>query len=162
MKLRVMLVDDHVMFRVALRTSLEMWPDIEIAAEVGCASAALASLMASRVDVVCLDVHLPDLSGALVVAQLLAQQPDLKIIGLSAQADLSVVAQMLQAGAQAFVDKIHAGRDLYLAIQSVHKNQIFLSPDLDLNDVFASIATSLPTRAPVDAFEPLVQNPVGL
>jgi two-component system response regulator DegU len=140
MKLRVMLVDDHVMFRRALRLSLELCSDIEIAAEVGSASEALAALMVSRVDVVCLDVNLPDVSGVVATGQLLAQQADVKIIGLSAQADLPVVAEMLHAGAQGFVDKIHAGRDLYLAIQLVSGNQIFLSPDIDLNQLTALIA----------------------
>jgi DNA-binding NarL/FixJ family response regulator len=162
MKLRVMLVDDHAMFRLALRASLEMWPDIEIAAEAGSASEALASLLVSRVDVVCLDVNLPDMNGVLVVGHLLAQQPDVKIIGLSAHTDLSVVAQMLHAGAQAYVDKIQAGRDLYTAIQTVSKGQIFLSPDLDLNDVFALIATSLPKCAPAYRNQQLAQSPVLL
>jgi DNA-binding NarL/FixJ family response regulator len=151
MKSRVMLVDDHAMFRLALRASLEMLPDIEIAAEASSASEALALLGVSRVEVVCLDVNLPDQSGVLVVGQLLAQQPDIKIIGLSGHTDLYVVAQMLHAGAQAYVDKIHAGRDLYKAIQAVRQNQIFLSPELDLNDVLALIATTLSKRAPVAA-----------
>jgi two-component system response regulator DegU len=149
MTLRVMLVDDHVMFRQALRLSLEMCPDIEVAAEAGSATEALASLLVSRVDVVCLDVNLPDLSGVVVTGHLLAQQPDVKIVGLSAQVDVSVVAEMLHAGAQAYVDKVYAGRDLHLAIQAVCANQIFLSPSVDLNDVAALIATAVPECAPV-------------
>jgi DNA-binding NarL/FixJ family response regulator len=143
MKIRVMLVDDHVMFRQALRLSLELCPDIEIAAEVGSAKEALAALLVFRVDVVCLDVNLPDVSGVVATGQLLAQQADVKIIGLSAQADLPVVAEMLHAGAQGFVDKIHAGRDLHLAIQRVSGNQIFISPDLDVNGVTELIASAL-------------------
>jgi two-component system NarL family response regulator len=141
-----MLVDDHVMFRTALRMTLQTWPDIEIVAEAGSASAALAQIADTRVDVVCLDVNLPDQHGVEVARQLLTRQPDLKIIGLSSQVDLAVVAQMLQAGALGYVDKSNAGRDLHRAIQTVGCDQVYLHPDLDVHDVSELIASALPDQ----------------
>jgi DNA-binding NarL/FixJ family response regulator len=133
MKRQVMLVDDHTLFRQALRMSLALSPGILVVAEAGNAATALALVDNIRVDVVCLDVNLPDLSGVEVTRLLMARQPGLKVIGLSAQADLSVVAAMIDAGAAGFVSKISAGQDLPEAIQDVCRNQTYFSPVLGIN-----------------------------
>lgn len=133
MKLQVMLVDDHTLFRQALHMSLALSPGIEIVAEAGNAATALALVDITQVNVVCLDVNLPDLSGVEVTRLLMARQPSLKVIGLSAQADMAVVAAMIDAGAAGFVSKISAGQDLPEAIQDISRNQTYFSPVLGIN-----------------------------
>jgi DNA-binding NarL/FixJ family response regulator len=96
-------------------------------------SAALAKLPALKPEVIVMDINLPDLSGVEVTRLLMARQPGLKVIGLSAQADLSVVAAMIDAGAAGFVSKISAGQDLPEAIQDVCRNQTYFSPVLGIN-----------------------------
>ena len=146
MKLRFMLVEDNLMFRKALRLNLEMYPDFEVVAEADTGRAALSALMSCGVDLVCIDVNLPDLNGEVLTGQILAQQPGIKIIALSAQTNFSVIEKMIHAGAQGYVDKINAGRDLYMAIETVCRDQIYLGPDVKPHDAADLIAAAMTKR----------------
>ena len=149
MKYRVMLVEDHLIFRNALRLNLEMCSDFDVVAEADTGGAALAALATCRPDVVCLDVNLPDLNGVVLTGKLLAQQPGIKIIGLSAQSNFLVMKKMIDAGAQGYVEKVHAGRDIHTAIVAVCRDQFYLSPDVDVNDAAELAAVALSKRHPI-------------
>ena len=121
--IRVLLVDDHALFREALRMSLEMSPDIEVVAEAHSSTSTLAALAQSLPDVVCMDINLVGYSGIELTRQLLALYPDLKIIGLSADSDPTRVADMRRAGACGYVIKAQAGVDLPQAIREALLSQ---------------------------------------
>jgi len=129
MTLRVLLVDDHVMFREAVGMSLAQSSDIQVVAEVGDGPAALAALASSAPDVVCIDVNLPGQDGIALTRQLLARRPELRVIGLSAHADPLLVARMLHAGALGYVSKLRVGQELLPAIYQVAHNQTYLGPE---------------------------------
>jgi DNA-binding NarL/FixJ family response regulator len=131
MKLRVLLVDDHHMFRQAVGMSLAQSPDIEVVAEAADGQTALEALARSAPDVVCMDVNLPGQDGIELTRQLLARQPGLRVIGLSAHVDPTLVARMLQAGALGYVSKLRAGHELLAAIHQVARNQSYIAPELD-------------------------------
>jgi len=135
MKFRVLLADDHAMFRDALRMVLEMAPEVEIVAEAADGRAVLELFGASRPDVVCMDVNMPGLNGVDATRQLLALHPEVRIIGLSCDADPRMVAEMIGAGAHGYVVKMNAGRDLLPAIHRVSQNQIYLSPEFECLDI---------------------------
>jgi two-component system NarL family response regulator len=143
MTLRILLVDDHPMFRQALRMSLEMLPDVQVVAEAASAASALTRIAEVVVDVVCLDINLPDQSGIALTAQLISLRPGLRIIALSAYSDVAVVGQMLQAGASAYVLKSNAGDELPLAIAMLDRGQVYLSPDLGITQVSALAGVGL-------------------
>lgn len=117
-KIRVLLVDDHALFCEALRMSLEMSPDIEVVAEAHSISSAIEALAQGQPDVICMDINLAGHSGIALTRQLLARDPALRIIGLSATSDPDQVAAMKQAGACGYVIKSRAGADLPLAIRT--------------------------------------------
>jgi DNA-binding NarL/FixJ family response regulator len=129
MTLRVLLVDDHEMFRQAVSLSLAEAPGIQVVAEAADGAAALAALTHSTPDVVCLDVNLPGQDGIELTRELLARRPELRVIGLSAHADPLLVARMLHAGAMGYVSKSRVGQDLQAAIRQVGQNQSYLGPD---------------------------------
>lgn len=140
MKYRILLADDHVMFRQALRMCLERYPDLEIVGEVADGDAVLAAALLHAPDVVCMDFCMPKLNGVEATRELLAARPQTKIICLSAHIDLPLVVKMMRAGALGFVDKVQAASELHPAIQTVGKNQLYFSPKLGIQDaaVFAA------------------------
>ena len=128
--IRIVLADDHRMFREALRAMLADEPDIVIVAEAGCAAETLSCLEQHRPDVLLLDIAMPDISGIEVAAQASVLYPALRIVALSGYAERLFVENMLQSGARAYVVK-SAGRDeLLLAIRSVMAGRVFLSPEV--------------------------------
>lgn len=130
MKTRLMLVDDHRMFREALRLPLAAEADMEIVAEAGSGAEALAVAAACRPDVVVLDVALPDMSGIEVAGRLLAAEPRLRLVALSGYADRLFVAEMLKAGVRAYVVKSAGADELVRAIRAAVEGHVFLSPEV--------------------------------
>ena len=135
MKFRVLLADDHALFRDALRMTLEMAPDVEIVAEAADGRSVLELFAESHPDVVCMDVNMPGLNGVDATRQLLALHPEVRIIGLSCDADPRRVAEMIGAGALGYVVKMNAGRDLLPAIRRVSENQTYLGAELGSLDI---------------------------
>ena len=132
MKLRVLLADDHALFRDALRATLESEADIEVVAEAADGYGVLKCVGQSRPDVVCMDMNMPGLDGIEATRQLLAIHPHVKVIGLSCDVDPYRVGEMINAGALGYIDKMDAATELPLAIRRVSENQLFLRPKLDI------------------------------
>lgn len=147
MKLRVMLADDHAVFREALRMYLELAPDMEVVAEASDGHSVLRSVSQARPDVVCMDLNMPGLNGIETTHQLLRIQPNVRVIGLSASVDLVRVAEMFSAGALGYVLKGSAGAELLAAIRTVSRKQTYLSAELGLKDA-AELARYAPRAAP--------------
>ena len=131
MKIRVLLADDHALFRQALHLSLEAQSDIEIVGEVDDGRRVLASFAASAPDVVCMDVNMPGLNGIQATELLLARYPQARVVGLSADGNRTLAAAMLRGGALGYVTKMSAGAELAVAIRLAYRNQTFVSPGLD-------------------------------
>ena len=129
-KIRVMLADDNEIFRDALAMFLTSDADMEVVAQAEDGHDVLAKLDAMRPDVICMDVSMSPLNGMETTRQVLRRQPRVKIIGLSAHADRSLVDQMIQAGALGYVVKDYAGESLLSAIRAVHQGQTYLALDL--------------------------------
>jgi|APLak6261663543_1056040.scaffolds.fasta_scaffold40166_2 two-component system NarL family response regulator len=129
MTLRILLADDHQMFREALRLLLERNPDFEVAAETGDGLQVFALARATSPDIVCLDIDMPGLNGIEITRQLTAAFPLVKVIALSTFSDRGYVKDMLGAGAAAYVTKAAAGVELLRAIDAVRRNRSYLCPD---------------------------------
>jgi two-component system NarL family response regulator len=116
MSVRVALVDDHQLFRERLRALLQRDRHIEIVAEASTGPELLEIAATTPVDVVCMDIRLPGMSGVETTRRLLAAQPGIRIIGLSAYADPHYVEAMLDAGAVGHFTKGDVGDALLNAI----------------------------------------------
>jgi two-component system NarL family response regulator len=130
MTIRIMLADDHRMFRDALCAMLQRVPDIEVVAQADDGKAVLANARRSAPHVVVMDIRMPELDGVKATRQLLAELPSVRVIALSAFADRGFVLEMLGAGATGYVIKAAAGDELIQAIRVVAAGQTYLSPQI--------------------------------
>ncbi|MDZ4253487.1 MAG: response regulator transcription factor [Sulfuritalea sp.] len=129
MNVRILLADDHQMFREALRILLERTADFEIVAETGDGLEVFALARETAPNIVCMDIGMPGLSGVEITRQITAALPLIKVIALSTFSDRGYVADMLNAGAAAYVTKAAAGVELLRAIEAVRRNRSYLCPD---------------------------------
>ena len=129
MKLRILLADDHQMFREAIRILLERAPHLEVVAETGDGLEVLRLTRETSAQIVCLDIEMPGLNGIEVMRRLDASCPQVKVIGLSIFSDPRYVLDMMNAGASAYVTKAAAGVELLRAIDAVSRGQAYFCPD---------------------------------
>ena len=127
MNLRVVLVDDHRMFREALRPLLAQTPGFEIAGEAGDGQQAIELCAQLAPDVVIMDVSMPGLNGIEATRRILAERPQTRVVVLSMHADRRFVAETLRAGAAAYVLKDAGFAELVRALQAVAEGRTYLS-----------------------------------
>lgn len=130
MTIRVMLADDHRMFREALCIPLSAEPDMVVVAEASTGAEAMAGVVEHRPDVILLDIALPDIKGIEVARRIAKRFPAIRIVALSGYSDRLFVDEMLKAGAQAYVLKSSGADELISAIRAVMEGHSFLSPEL--------------------------------
>jgi two-component system response regulator NreC len=131
--MRILIADDHQMFRQGLRVLLDSQPDVEVIAETGDGRSAVQLAAEHAPDVVVMDVSMPDLNGIDATKQIMGNAPAgkaPKVIALSAHADDNFAQQMLAAGALAYVVKHAAFPEMMEALSAVIAGKIYLSPTL--------------------------------
>jgi DNA-binding NarL/FixJ family response regulator len=138
--IRVLLADDHLMFRHAVHKMLGDDPEIEIVGHAGDGNELLEQAAAVKADVVCTDINMPKLDGVEATRRLREQFPDIRVIGVSAHIDKSHILAMLNAGAVGFVHKASAGDELLAAIRTARHGRTYLCPNA-MNVVTESIAS---------------------
>ncbi len=127
MRLRIMLADDHRLFRDGLRTLLSQQSDMEVVGEAVDGPAVLTSARELRPDILLMDISMPGLNGIEATRRVLAEYPAIRIIMLSMHADQRYVSESLRAGALGYVLKDSAIDELLTAIRTVSRGQRFLS-----------------------------------
>jgi two-component system NarL family response regulator len=130
MSIRVLLADDHAVFREALVHVLAHEADIIIAGQAGSGREAVELCRDLMPDVAVLDISMPDLNGVGATAHIVARNPAVKVIALSAYSDRRFVSEMLKAGAVGYVTKSSAGTELLRAIRAVCKGQNYICPEI--------------------------------
>ncbi len=130
MTTRLVLVDDHAIFREALRTMLRAEADIEVVGEAGNGRDAVALARNLNPDILVLDIGMPDMNGIEATAAIVSRSPKIKIIALSTHSDRRFVAEMITAGASGYVVKAAAGTELLRAIRAVAQGQSYLCPQV--------------------------------
>ena len=137
------------MFRHALRALLAHEPDFEVVAEAANGNEVLAIAATQPVDLVCMDIAMPGMDGIEATRRLLATNPDIRVIGLSAFADRQFVIDLLNAGARGYITKAEAGDELLRAIHTVREGRTYLCPD-----VAATVTSALLDRSGLYAAKP--------
>jgi two-component system, NarL family, response regulator NreC len=128
MSVRILLADDHKMFRDGLRALLSSRPDLEVVGEAEDGLATLELAMRLRPDIVILDLAMPRLHGIEVVRRLAADLPQARVIILSMHSDRRFVVESLRAGAAAYVLKEAGFSELAEVIDDVRAGRLYLSP----------------------------------
>ena len=125
---RVLIVDDHAMFRTGVRT--ELGHDVDIVAEAEDVDTAVAAIREHSPDVVLLDVHLPGGGGTEVVKQCLDSGLQTTFLALSVSDAAEDVIGVIRSGARGYVTKTITGPDLVKAINRVAGGDAVFSPRL--------------------------------
>jgi len=127
---RILLADDHKLFRDGLRTLFEQKPGIKIVGETDNGRAAVRLARELAPDVVVMDIGMPELNGMEATRQIRAELPRVKVLAVSMHADRQYVAGMLAAGASGYVLKDSAFAELAEAVAVVMKGGRYLSPEI--------------------------------
>jgi DNA-binding NarL/FixJ family response regulator len=127
-KRRVVLVDDHELFRAGVRG--EIATSVDIVGEAGTVADAVPLIRELDPDVVLLDVHLPDGGGEGVIAGVIQERPAVKFLALSVSDAAEDVIGVIRAGARGYVTKTISGSELEDAIERVAQGDAVFSPRL--------------------------------
>ncbi len=127
---RIIIVDDHEVVRLGLRSLLDRHPDFEVVAEAGNGREAIEKVNAYQPDVVVLDIRLPGTSGVEVCQQITEKFPLVKVIMLTSYAEDEMLFAAIRAGAAGYVLKQIGGDDLVRAIEAVGRGEALLDPSL--------------------------------
>ncbi|MBI5446181.1 MAG: response regulator transcription factor, partial [Deltaproteobacteria bacterium] len=127
MDVRILLADDHRLVRQGLRAVLEGQRGWRVVGEAENGHQAVRLARESAPGVAIVDVSMPDLNGIEATRQILAENPRVKVVALTVHADPKLVAEMLRAGASAYVLKEGALEELERAVRAVLAGEIYLS-----------------------------------
>jgi DNA-binding NarL/FixJ family response regulator len=127
-KRRVVLVDDHELFRAGVRG--ELAASVDVVGEAGTVADAVPLIRELDPDVVLLDVHLPDGGGEGVIAGVAQERPAVKFLALSVSDAAEDVIGVIRAGARGYVTKTISGAELEDAIERVAQGDAVFSPRL--------------------------------
>jgi DNA-binding NarL/FixJ family response regulator len=127
MKTRLMIADDHRLFRDGLRTLLDRQEDMEVVAETTEGPGTVAAALQNKPDIVLMDISMPDLNGIEATRKIVAENANIRIIMLSMHSDQRYVTESLRAGATGYVLKDCAIDELLTAIRTVARKQPYLS-----------------------------------
>jgi two-component system nitrate/nitrite response regulator NarL len=137
--IRVMLVDDHSVLRMGLRMLLESRADFQVVAEAGNRNDALSVAERVQPDIILLDLDLGGVNGIELIPQLLSCTREARIIILTGLRDTEVHQRAVRLGAHGLVLKDKADESLIMAIEKVHKGQVWLSRTM-VGNVFSQLA----------------------
>ncbi|MCW5560006.1 MAG: response regulator transcription factor, partial [Verrucomicrobiae bacterium] len=129
-RVRVGLVDDHLVVRLGLRALLETHPGIEVVGEAATGAEALELVVRRHPDVLLLDLRLPDLDGLEVCRRLKASESAPAVLVLSSFADDQTVLAAIEVGADGYLLKVAAGPDIPQTILTVASGGSVLDPQV--------------------------------
>lgn len=130
MSIRVVLADDHRIIREGIRNLLDREKDIDVIGEASDGHEVIQKNRELEPDVLVMDITMPNLNGIDATRKIIKQNPETRIIALSMHSDHHFVAEMLQAGATAYLLKDCVYDELVQAIQLVHQGKTYLSPEV--------------------------------
>jgi DNA-binding NarL/FixJ family response regulator len=147
-RLRILLVDDHVLVREGLKRVLEAQPDFELAGEADDGRKALEEAARLRPDLALIDLSMPLLGGIDVTRQLAQSSPALRIIGLTVHESEGYVYEFLKAGAHGYLLKRATTEELLHAVRTVGAGGTYVDPRVSRTLVEHLVGTKVGTTGP--------------
>ena len=123
---RVLICDDHSIFRQGIRQVLAKNPDLEVVGEAATGLEAIAAVKKLKPDLVVMDITMPELSGIEVTKEITGLMPECKVVILSVHSRKTFIMEALKAGARGYVLKDSAGEKLLDAVQAVREGECYL------------------------------------
>jgi DNA-binding NarL/FixJ family response regulator len=163
-RIRVVLADDHPMFRRGLRSVLEEALDIEVVAEADDGEAAIARVEASRPDIAILDLDMPRKDGVTVAQEIDARRLGAKVILLTGHKNEALVRKVFDAGPLGFVLKDGAVTEIVECVRTVHAGRHYVSAQLSsvLMARRADAAALSKENTGLDSLTPAERRVIGL
>jgi two-component system response regulator NreC len=127
-KIRVLICDDHTLFREGVRAILGTDPVLEIAGEASDGRHAVEEARRVRPDVILMDVSMPALIGYEAVREILREQPRVRILVLTMYEEEDIIRRCLRSGAAGYIVKDAPAAQLLEAVHTVHEGGQYLSP----------------------------------
>lgn len=152
--IRLLVVDDHTLFRRGLIALLAQYPQVQVVGEAADAGEAKRAVAALQPDLVLLDNHLPGVRGIDVLQELKAASPSSKVLMLTVSEDENDLSTALQNGAQGYVLKTIEGTALLDAIDRCSRGDTVVSPELTGKLVTALCCAGKSRSTSIDIGEP--------
>jgi DNA-binding NarL/FixJ family response regulator len=130
MNIKIIISDDHAVFRSGLKALFEKESDIQVVAETGNGFDTVRAVRDNPVDVLLLDLAMPGLPGSKVAEMVLQEKPHLAIVILTMHEDDFYLRELFKLGVRAFVLKKSTGSELVTAIRSAFRGKSYLDPSL--------------------------------
>ena len=127
-KQRILLVDDHEVVRLGLKSLLERHPQFEVIGEAGSAREAVEQVAALKPEVVLMDIRLPGTSGIEACEEIVTRFPGTRVIMLTSYADDEMLFSAIRAGASGYLLKQIGSDDLVKALEAVSRGEALLDP----------------------------------
>ena len=131
MATRVFIVDDHPVVVAGLQSLLGQLENIEVAGAASNAFEAISFLKAHAVDVILLDINLPDVSGIDLCRKIRKDFPEIKILGISTFSDRSYISRMIENGAAGYLMKSASAGQIAEAIETVLNGKRYVSVSME-------------------------------
>ncbi len=148
-RLRVLIADDHTLFRYGMQGLLSTQPDIEVVGEATAGEEALALAGELQPDVVLMDIKMPGINGIEATRRILEDHPHVRILMVTMFEDDASVFTAMRAGARGYVLKDAAKDDVLSAIRTVGRGGAVFSPGIAarLMDFFTTTRPAVPREA---------------
>jgi two-component system nitrate/nitrite response regulator NarL len=129
-KIRILLVDDHLIVREGIRACISDRPNIIVVGEAADGIEAIQKTCALKPDVVLMDINMPRMGGLEAAKRLKSECPGTKVLILTVHKSKEYLMGMMQSGAQGYVIKDTSPSDLVRAIEAIHKGGAFFAPEI--------------------------------
>jgi two-component system NarL family response regulator len=127
-KIQVLIVDDHIVVRLGLRTLIQSQPDMEVAGDVANGADAIALLEQKSADIVLLDLRMPQYGGLQTLRNIRSAHSSVRVLMLSSFGSEEDIYQTLHAGASGYILKDTGSEELLRAIHTVHAGGTWVPP----------------------------------
>lgn len=128
--MKIIIVDDHKIFRKGLKMVINSFPDTEVIAEASNGNEFINIIKKTDADIIFMDINMPELNGYETTLKTIELKPDMKIIAMSANEDISSINQMLYAGVEGYITKNADYDEIQLAIKKVSQGKHFFSDSI--------------------------------
>lgn len=130
-KIKVILVDDHEMVRLGLKSFLNLQPDVEVVGEAGNGLDGINLALELKPDVVVMDLVMPEMSGVEATLKLLEEWKGAKILVLTSYLDNEKTYPVIEAGAKGYMLKTSSAAEILNAIQKVARGELAIETEVD-------------------------------
>jgi two-component system nitrate/nitrite response regulator NarL len=143
-RINILIVDDHPMVLEGMKALLSNLDYITVTGTATNAFEAMEKLKSLPVDIVIVDINLPEVSGIDLTEKIKKEYPSIKVLAMSTFKERSYISQMIKNGASGYLVKSASKEEIEAAILSANEGKLYLSLDINAIDLNSEITTDVP------------------